>query len=307
LAKQQKKLRTSAPELPWKSSQLSRNVFEVRVPFQRNKGWEFWCLLQSDHHLDNPHCDQALVREHLDQAVERQAAVCMGGDQMCLMQGRFDPRGSKGDIRPEHVGPNYLDRVISTTAEFFSPYANNIVFMGCGNHEASVARRLESHPHERMLGVINAKTGSSIYNGGYSSFTRFAFTEYKSGRGNPIIDSRLLHNDHGAGGGAPVTHGMIGQQRRAVYLPDADIVWSGHIHRSIHAEFVRKRVTSKGTVYLDTQLHLITTTYKEEYQDGFDGYHAESGREPRPLGGWWVRFYWSSKEDRVLFEAVRAK
>lgn len=231
----------------------------------------------------------------------------MGGDQMDLMQGKFDRRHTKNDIRPEHVGENYIDRVIDSTAKFFSPYAHQIVFMGCGNHEAAVARKIESNPHAVMLHVLNSSTGANVFNGGYSSFTRFSFTEPRKGRGAPIIDSRILHNDHGAAGGGMVTHGIIGHQRRATYIPDADIVWSGHVHRSLQAEFVRKRLTKNGTIYLDTQLHLITATYKEEYQDGHEGYHVESGRDPRPLGGWWLRWSWSARESRVVFEALRAK
>ena len=42
----------------------------------------------------------------------------MPGDVLCLMQGRYDPRGSKASVRPEHQVDNYLDAVISTAAEF---------------------------------------------------------------------------------------------------------------------------------------------------------------------------------------------
>jgi hypothetical protein len=30
---------------------------------------------------------------------------------------------------------------------------------------------------------------------------------------------------------------------------------------------------------------MLTGTYKEEYQDGFSGWHVERGAPPKPLGG----------------------
>ena len=57
-------------------------------------------LLISDLHWDNPHCDRELLKNHLDEAVRRNAAVVVNGDFFCLMQGKGDPRRSKDDIRP---------------------------------------------------------------------------------------------------------------------------------------------------------------------------------------------------------------
>ena len=231
----------------------------------------------------------------------------MPGDVLCLMQGKWDPRGSKASVRPEHVCNNYLDRVVEDAADFFAPYAKNIVCIGVGNHEAAIAKRYESHPTDRMIGLINAKTKASVYNGGFSCFVRFSFTEHISTRGLRVIDSVLLHADHGYGGGGPVTQDMVQHNRRAVYLPDADIVISGHVHRAWTAEIARKRVTLEGRVYQDIQTHIKLPTYKEEYKDGFGGWHAETGKEPRPLGGWWLRFHWSARHSKIAYEVIRAR
>lgn len=53
-------------------------------------------LLISDIHFDNPHCDRALLKRHLDKALDIGATIMIFGDLFCAMQGKYDPRGSKG-------------------------------------------------------------------------------------------------------------------------------------------------------------------------------------------------------------------
>ncbi len=38
------------------------------------------------------------------------------------MQGAYDPRKSKSDIRPEHNSANYFDAIINTAVDWFTPY-----------------------------------------------------------------------------------------------------------------------------------------------------------------------------------------
>lgn len=64
----------------------------------------------------------------------------------------------------------------------------------------------------------------------------------------------------------------------------ADVFISGHIHRRNLDENVVYSLNNVGTVVPRQQLFLRSSTYKVED----DGYHAEKGRGPRPLGGWWL-------------------
>ena len=66
----------------------------------------------------------------------------------------------------------------------------------------------------------------------------------------------------------------------------ADVFISGHIHRRNLDENIIAKVNGSGSVEYRQQLFLRSSTYKME----IDGYHAEKGRGPRPLGGWWVEF-----------------
>ena len=84
----------------YKVEQTSRNVVVVTFP-DVNKDWEQWVLLRSDAHHDNVDCNRAMERAHLEKAVERNAPIIDAGDVFCAMQGKFDPRSSKEDCRPE--------------------------------------------------------------------------------------------------------------------------------------------------------------------------------------------------------------
>ena len=66
-------------------------------------GWEKWILLRSDAHHDSRWCNRKLERQHLDEMVARDGAWADFGDLFDAMQGRYDPRKSYEDIRPEDV------------------------------------------------------------------------------------------------------------------------------------------------------------------------------------------------------------
>ncbi len=295
--------------IQWKSKQLARNVFEVCVPYKKAKNWEFWCLLQSDQHWDNPHSDRVMMKNHLDQALDRGAAILSNGDTFDAMGGKYDKRSSKSNLRPEHQCDNYLDALVDTASDWFAPYAHNHIFFGVGNHEESIKTRWETDLIERLVCLLNSKTGSSVYNGGFSSWTRFSFTGERKDRADKsqINQTIVCHSDHGYGGSSPVTEDVIQHQRRSVYLPDADIVLSGHTHGAFTQERARVRLSKHGRVYHDVQTHIKIPSYKDDRGDGFGGWATTKGLPPKPIGAWWLRFYYCSRNAKVLYETIRAK
>lgn len=285
----------------FRTLQLHKNVFRLEIPFSRNKNWEFWCLLQSDQHFDNPKSDWVLMKKHLDEAKRRHAAIIGCGDFFCAMQGKFDKRADKSSVRLEHQTEDYLDALIRSGAEFLAPYADYLVLLAVGNHESAIQNRHEVNLIDRLIGAICVQSKAKVFNGGFSGWLIFSFTE-PTRRANKII----LHYDHGFGGGGAVTADMIQHQRRAVYLPDADIIISGHTHDSWHREFARIRLDSKsGTLRQDIQTHLKLPTYKDEYADGFGGWAVAKGLPPKPLGAYWLRFYFDGK-DGAYYEIIKA-
>ena len=107
-------------ESEWAFREQSRNVHIIDINLPR-VGSEQWVLLQTDVHWDNPHCDWDLLRSHLELAKERNAPVIDAGDFLCLMQGKYDKRSSKKDIRPEHMTGDYLDAIVRTGTASSAP------------------------------------------------------------------------------------------------------------------------------------------------------------------------------------------
>lgn len=277
----------------------SRNVHDIIIPFQRNKSWYRYVLLTADRHFDNPKSNRKLQFEHLKEAQERDAPVIDLGDFFCLMQGRFDPRKNKSDILPQHNVSDYLDAVISEAEEMFAPYAEQFAVIGYGNHETKILKHQETDVIKRFMYRMN-RHNPNMFAGDYGGWVRFRFN---SESGNTRQDVKLKYF-HGSGGGGPVTKGVIQTNRRAVYLPDADIVATGHIHESWQLAMCRERISSHGNIYLDEQLHICCPTYKEEYGDGGHGWHIERGAPPKPVGAVWLKFFY--RDGNIKYVAERA-
>jgi len=306
MAKQRKAAKT------WNCNKLSRNVFKVTVPFVARKDWEFWFLLTADQHWDNPKSNLKLQREHLQLARERNAAVMSAGDYFCLMQGKYDKRSNKAACRPEHQTDNYFDSVISTAADWLEPYADLYTVIATGNHEEAVNNRHETNIIERFTGVLSDRTGHSVYNGGYSGYIVFSFKGTASTERGKSTKTIVLRYEHGAGGAAPVTGGVIDAHRRGLYYPDADIMVSGHNHNSWMVEYARQRVSRKtGTLYHDIQTHVKAPSYKNGFGDGFSSWEATRGMPPKPEGAYWIRFYCKRNPERsrcseILYDIIKA-
>lgn len=288
--------------LPFTVIEKSRNVHVIETEIASVVGWEQWVLLRSDAHHDNAYCDQDLERRHLADAVKRDAAIIDIGDLFCAMQGKWDKRSDTKQCRPEHREGRYLDALVSTAAEFYEPFAANFAVMGLGNHETSILKHHETHLTERLVERLNTSTGAGVRMGGFSGWIRFSFK-----RGARYQQSIRYHYHHGYGGGGPVTRGVIQTNRMGIYLPDADIVHTGHTHDAWLVPIERARMTQSDVLKLDRAYHVRTPGYKDEYRDGFGGWHIERGAPPKPTGAAWLRFYWDSRTESVGFEITEAK
>ena len=250
-------------------------------------------LLMSDVHFDNPKCDRNLLKKHLDEAVKRNAKVMINGDLFCVMQGLTDKRHTKGDILPQHVGPNYFDLILEDATAFFKPYAKHIVLVGYGNHETAVMKRGEHDILQNFVYRMKYEHGADIHLGGYGGWV--VIKQNTSTNGNRD-KSLIVKYFHGSGGGGAVTKGTIGNQRRMASVHGADVIWTGHVHELHHhldmAEtlVVNRQENQDSYEIIHRQVHHVTTAgYKEEYGDGSGGYHIEKGRPPKPLGSYWMR------------------
>jgi hypothetical protein len=285
-------------KLPYVVEHDNRNVATVRLD-ECNAGREFWFLLRSDVHHDNPRCDQALERKHLEQAKERGAGIIDNGDLFCAMQGKFDKRSSKSEIRPEHQRGDYLDRLVNTATDFYQPFADNFVVMSHGNHETAINQRHETDLTERLVQLLNSRAGTNIQAGGYGGYVRFLFRRQKCGM------SRVLKRFHGTGGGGPVTRGVIQTNRMAVMFPDADIILTGHTHDEWVVPIQRERINDAGRIYQSAQIHVRVPGYKDAWDIGEKGWEVEKMLGPKPIGSKWLKF--TVRRDNVETEVLDAK
>ncbi len=275
----------------------SSNVHEIFLPLGQNK-----IAMFSDIHWDNPKCDWKLLKKDLDYCKEKNIPMMFNGDTFCLMQGKWDPRGTKSDIRPEHNNIRYLDSIIETAVDFFTPYAHLITVIGYGNHETAILKRHETDVLQRFVDLLNYKNQTNVQTGGYGGWLIIK-TEYRKG----VISTFKGKYFHGSGGGGIVTRGEINLTRALEMFEDFDFFMMGHIHENKCTNVVRDSLIHHITTYkmVHRNIHLaITGTYKEEYGDGSKGWHVERGAPPKPVGGRIFEFFtkreWTNKSETVI-------
>jgi hypothetical protein len=261
------------------TTRLSPELLEVRVTYNSHKE-EFTFLLLSDIHLDNPKCDRKLLLQHLDECKAIGGQALMFGDVLCLMQGKKDRRGSKGDIRPEHLGGNYFDLVFRESADVLKPYGDMILMMGDGNHETAVLNNQEIDPLENVVRLMRSD-GAVAEHMGYQGYVRFVFRQET---GSTRRCTLFFH--HGAWGGI-ITKGTMGGGRYASIAPDADIIINGHNHERSIVAHPCYRISENGKAWVEQRWHLQTGTYKQEF-GGTGGWAIERIVMPKSLGGIWL-------------------
>lgn len=262
-------------------------------------GFEQWFLLSSDRHWDSPDSDRAMQRRHLDEAAERNALILDFGDLIDGMGGRNDRRASKSGIRAEHNVDGYFTELINGAVDWYKPYAHLFALIATGNHESAVLRHNEIDLTRQIVRLLNAETGSSIHAGQYAGWVRLNFRR----QGRASAGRHVIRYTHGSGGASPVTRGVIQTNRRAVYLPDAHTVLSGHTHQAWKVPIIRERLSEQGRVYFDEQTHVQIPSYKRSSLH--TGFAAERGFAPTPLGAWWLRFWYT--RGQIHHEFTRAQ
>ena len=260
---------------------------DARVP---SKDWSQEFLLISDAHIDNAHADRQMFDRHMRQCRERGGRWLSNGDFLCLMQGKYDLRSDTSACRPEHQRGRYLDSVITTTADYIAPHADMALLFAPGNHETAIKKRHETDMNERLVEALRHRRPADCqaYAGKYANWVRFLVRN--KARRQIVGNSVLMYMHHGYGGGGPVTRGTIQTARMAVYLPDADIIWTGHTHDEWIMPIQRARITPHGKPYLDRVMHIRSPGYKDEFSEQ-NGWAVEKGMPPKPKGALWLRFY----------------
>jgi hypothetical protein len=263
-------------------TKISRNVHEIKI-----EGQEFRLAVLSDIHWDNPKCDRDKLKKDLDYCLKHEIPIFINGDFFCLMQGRGDHRRNKSDIRPEHNNARYLDSIVDTAVEWWTPYAHLLTVIGYGNHETGIIKYQETDLLARFVDLLNYKCGTNVQTGGYGGWLVLKFIigdeSYKK---TAKVKVKYFH---GSGGGGIITRGAINLSRALDLYEDMDVFCMGHIHENWSRNDMREKLVHSSIhgYHIEHKHihHMITGTYKDEYVDGFGGWHIERGAPVKILGG----------------------
>jgi hypothetical protein len=258
------------------------NVSIVTMPIT-DEAFEQWFLFTSDRHWDNPHSDHAMQIRHMEEAVKREAGIIDLGDLFvpCKASMTSGPARTRSG---QSTNGDYLDAWSRPPRTSSHPTPSGSSGSPTGNHEASIRHRHETDLIHRLVRALNRR-GGDIHRGGISGWIQFRFLDQ-----HRHVRQYKAWYHHGYGGGGPVTRGVIQSNRKAVYVPDANFVLSGHVHEEWNLTIQRTRLSDGGVQYQDEQLHLQVPTYKDEYGDGSGGWHVGTGKPPKPLGALWLVF-----------------
>ena len=202
------------------------------------------------------------------------------------MQGAWDPRKSKSDIRPENMVPDYLDSLVTCGADFLEFAAPNAAVFFEGNHETSIKKRHETCLTTRLTERMRAsKKGSPVITCGMGGWILVRLHVTKT---TTKIFKMWVHHGTGSSGG-PVTKGTIATNRRAVVYGQADCIVSGHIHERWALHTMRAKIDERtGRTWTAPQIHCQVGTYKEEFTVDETSWHTSMERPPKPIGGTWL-------------------
>lgn len=255
--------------------------------FKTNYKKSQWKLgIFSDLHIDSLNCDRKLLKKHLDLYNNETSIIFINGDLFDVMQGKGDKRGSRDSLRTEYKTDAYVNKVLNDICEFLLPYAKRILVIGKGNHETKFKKYKDIDLTELLVQMLNDKTGADIKVGGHEGYIVFQNEFQKK------VQTYRIYYNHGSGGNSPVTKGFIDVNRKAVWLSNIDLITTGHTHSAFTHPFYKESISRLNTKQLDLVWYVKTPSYLRKEES--EGYAAESGFAPAPLGHCEIQFDFSS-------------
>lgn len=254
-------------------------VHIFRKPYKAAKAAEeFPILFSSDIHFDEPGFDRELFTKDYDRAKRDNARINIHGDVFgCILPSdikRYTRGNDGGDTDCK------INEALKKAEDLFTPYANNIDVMGLGNHETSVLKYHHIDVIGLLIGFLNRKRDSKlppIRHGGYSGYIRYVF----EGPSRSCVQKYDIFYNHGQGGSAEVTDGIIGAKRRL--YTNADLIVLGHNHKRWAIEIDPfEGISDTGRLYTKKRHAIMTGCYSKisgETNATEDGYRLNYGEE----------------------------
>ena len=281
----------------WTTEEIKRNIHKV----QFEHGEPATMLLISDVHFDSKKCDRKLLTKHFEEIRNRNGYVIVNGDWFDLMQGKYDPRGSKYDIRPEYNKGDYIDSVIRDSAQWLAQWGVPI-FFGQGNHETNILRRLETNVLERLCEQLRS-LGTMAYVGGYSGWLIIQ-SKRIGNSSKPKTMQTVVHYHHGSGGNAQRSKGILKADINQMQNPDADIIIRGHDHNKWYLPVTVQRLNGRYNEEKQSTVHHLQTGSYKLQGDRFAGWETEKGFPVTRMGGWFLNITDTYDANRVDYHKL---
>ncbi len=237
---------------------------------------ELTLLFISDLHLGSSGINEARIKGELDEAVERGARILIGGDILDAIW-ISDPRYLKTGLHPVAISrQDEINAVLEFWVGFMGKYAQNIDFIGMGNHESALLEK-RGLDLNRLLATSIGLDPERVC-GGYWCVISYRI---KPKTTNYTRELSIFYH-HGSGGGAPITRGMIEVSRTKMFVEGADIIWHGHTHDRWVAPYSVLRLENGGYPKFSEVIVIRTGGYRYW---GSNPWENRRGHSPKAHGG----------------------
>lgn len=165
---------------------------------------------------------------------------------------------------------------VDRLAEFYKPFADNIIIMKLGNHETAFIKHHHVDPMAMLIRDLNRERSGGlkpIFYGGYTMWWLLKFVNFTEEGKRSGSKSVKMWLHHGAGGSSPVTKGAIDRARIQDNI-SADVYVIGHKHTSVHVVTKHEYLDDYGNVKRNDRDFLIVPGYSgwEQEAPGDNGY-----------------------------------
>jgi hypothetical protein len=256
--------------------------------------------LFADLHYGAIDCNHKLAQRRMRRYVDEfDAKLFILGDTLDLIT-----KSDRKRYMPSRIPSNIASDDDQTTMmldfafEQLQPFAENIYMISMGNHETSKVKYSDINPLKLLVRELNLdlkSRGSThrIMLGGYHGYWRFGLNV-----GGRKLAYRFLY-DHGHGGGAPVTKGMIDINRIQTSY-NYDLFAFGHKHTKISDRSVYHDVSQNGNTKVKSRLAVQVGSFQNVYDEralvasgrpGEATYMDSKGVGASPTGGTLVKIY----------------
>lgn len=244
-----------------------------------SKTYKFRLRPLGDIHLGAAGCDEEALNKDVEMiAADKDCYTILMGDMLdCITPN--DKRWDVKDIAPwlatnSKALANVLNAEKDRFLKIISPIKDRVLAVIEGNHEKKVRKE-----NKGDLPAEIARTLGVDYLGG-QGFIKIHF-ERMPGR---AVSDLLIFAAHGFGGGRKSGSKVNNIEDLASFIDGTDIICMGHNHARFGWKKPRLGVNNADKFIARERAFLLTGTYLKTYEEGTNGYGAESLYPPTSIG-----------------------